>query len=501
LLDRKSILSLGSQGCHGLQLFFNVKTKLQIDFDSDKLTALEKVNVQIRRHDPITEGWMEVENVQGLSFTVKDGNLVVEGKPIAHEGKKDVRIDKSGLRCRHYAAFITPQNRAGNGEVVTLMITCLDLGIFWGGAQRYIETQSFCEKNPSIAGPVGKLECCKVDLDGMFTIFGRLGAWHILFKCVDTSIKCIDVTRRYVEEFTSTVKTTRVVLYFSGHGYSTEDGTYLLISDENNLVQLDPGSFERNNLCIESAANDIQHRGDNSTLVLVIPDVCRTLLKSACSKNISATKSRLQFKIGKWFPQLIIFNSTSEGLPAHGAANGGLEMSQFTGILYMVLKEVLDGNPSESLELMRPPATNSYASGLVAVKDRVHRAFLDKLLQGICNIQEVDAQVPEYREGRVREAVTFKSLPFPPLPAALELQTQVNSCGINAAAAGVGGAGQRIYKSAKGKESYDSQVDEQGAGNPRGASSSKRTREDTPHKHTKGSTKHARVSGGSHAYG
>jgi len=111
-----------------------------------------------------------------------------------------------------------------------------------------------------------------------------------------------------------------------------------------------------------------------------------------------------------------------------------------------------------------------------------------------------DAQVPHYQEGISSEAFTFRKLAFPPLPNALDVPLQSNFCGINAAAAGAGGAGQSNQMSAKGKESYDFQEDEQEAGNPGGSSSSKRAREDTPHVHTKGSTKQARVSGVCHAY-
>jgi len=105
LLDRKSLLSVGSQGCHVLTLLINIKTELHIEFDSERLSALENVNVKICRYDPITEEWRQPEDVQGLSFTVKDGNLVVVGKPIAHEDAIDVRIDKAkmlALRCIHY---------------------------------------------------------------------------------------------------------------------------------------------------------------------------------------------------------------------------------------------------------------------------------------------------------------------------------------------------------------------------------------------------------------
>jgi len=100
-------------------------------------------------------------------------------------------------------------------------------------------------------------------------------------------------------------------------------------------------------------------------------------------------------------------------------------MSQFTGILYMVMKEVIEGNhsevfkgnPFESPELIRSPFANHFVSGIV-----------------------------------VREAVTFKPLPFPTLPA-LGAPPQVSPCSTKAAPAVAGGAGLRIKGSCKGKES------------------------------------------------
>jgi len=390
---------------------------------------------------------------------------------------------------------------------VTLKITCQSLGIFVGTAQEYIRTQSVSARFPSMAGLVEKLECCKVDLDGMFEVFGLLGAWHILFKCVNTSIKCIDVTYRYVQDIITKVKTTTVVLYASGHGLSTEDGTDLLVRDENDRIHLDPGPFERNNLCIETTAKGLINAGDNSTVVLLLIDCCRTPLDTAGPKSLSVTDRCLQFKIKTWFPQLILFYSTSEGLPAHGAAPALVEgtrsqaISQFTGILYMVLKEVLEGNQSEVLkgnpfenpELIRSPFANHFVSGIVAVQDRVKWASLDQVLQGVCSItQDVDAQVPEYRDNRVREAVTFKPLPFPTLPAH-GAPPQVSPCSTKAAPAVAGGAGLRIKGSCKGKESCYSEEQDQAAGKSGGATSSRRVCQHSPRAHTKSSSKQAKV--------
>lgn len=149
---------------------------------------------------------------------------------------------------------------------------------------------------------------------------------------------------------------------------------------------------------------------------------------------------------------------------------------------------------------MRLPGS-FFVSGIPVLKEIVGRDVQEQVVRDMDSNTEVgDAQVPHFQTENAHEAFTFGKLSFPPLPAARNVPPQVSSCGATAAAAAAGGAGQKINRSSKGKETYDSQEDEQEAGNPGGASSPKRMREDRPHAHTKGSNKRARVSEVCHAY-
>ena len=338
LLDRKLLLSLGSQGptSHKLTLFINIQTEFQIDFDCDKLSALENAHVQIQRFFPMTDQWITVAraDVNDFSITVKEGNLVITGNPIAHEGERDIRIDKSGLRGRHYIVDITPQNRAGDGEVVKLEIECLSVKAVLGVAQTY--------KFAAMRGLVGKLECCEVDLDGMIAVVRLLG-FHILFTCKDTTVECINTTQRYFELLVDKVKTIEMVRFVSGRGFSTQDGTYLLVRNIKDTID---HHSKYNNLCIEDSGESIMKGADNSTYYNGINDLCRDPLpelidKHANCKSGGGVASKKEPIVKPWFKQGSQWYSTRPGFFSTGALEPK-KMSLYTGHLHNRLMQVAE---------------------------------------------------------------------------------------------------------------------------------------------------------------
>ena len=70
-----------------------------------------------------------------------DGNLVIKGLPKAHWGDRDVRIDESGQRFRHYFSQITQQNTAGYGKPVHVLIACRPLKVIWGIEQTHMSAK------------------------------------------------------------------------------------------------------------------------------------------------------------------------------------------------------------------------------------------------------------------------------------------------------------------------------------------------------------------------
>jgi hypothetical protein len=178
------------------------------------------VYVKLQKHFPMqpeNERWLEwkPKRNQRLQHHVVDGNLVIKGLPKAHWGDRDVRIDESGPRFRHYFAQITPQNKAGDGTPVNVLITCRPLKVFWDMAHTYT--------SPKMADIADKLECCNADLDTMVKDHRELGV-DTLFSCLDATGGGIDNTlERIVVRIIQEVEATDVVYYILGHGCEREE--------------------------------------------------------------------------------------------------------------------------------------------------------------------------------------------------------------------------------------------------------------------------------------
>jgi len=402
--EHATLFKMRSPGYYELTLMMGIQTEVQIDFDTHKLSALEKVKINFYRFVPKNDTWLPSKGEKDVSIKVKNGHLVIVGKPQAHTGDKKWQIDASGQRCWHNFAIITPQNMVGDdGEVVRLMITCRPLKIFWGVAQTY--------NFKTMPKSVHALDCCKVDLDNMIADHRLLG-FDILLSCCDTAGGCIDITRRHVESFVAAVLTADVVIYMSGHGCQSQDGkTYLLVRDDQFSADWES---KYNNLCIQETAQAIAAKADNSTFLVFIVDACRAIMQSG-SKNGPVSDPAFKLKISKLFQQHVIWQATSAGLLSM-VEPGKQGMSRFTGCLHNALTEVVAGKP----EMMKLPGSDHFVSGMIALKDMVHRAVRERVIQHLKpGTPVVQAQAPEYQEGKVQEAFAFKLIPYPPFPSAL----------------------------------------------------------------------------------
>jgi len=401
--DHANLFKMKSPGYYELTLVMGIQCEIQIDFDSHKLSALETVKVEHYRFVPKTDIWVPHNDDTDVSIKVENGHLVIAGKPRAHTADKEWQIDDSGQRYWHSLAIITPQNIAGNGEVVRLMITCRPLKIFLGVAQTY--------NFKTMPKSVHALDCCKVDLDNMIADFRLLG-FDILLSCCDTAGGCIDITRQHVESLVAAVVTADVVIYMSGHGCQSQDGkTYLLLRDDRFSADW---KSTRNNLCIQETAQAVAAKADNSTFLVFIVDACREIIQAG-SKNGPVSDPAFKLKISKLFQQHVIWQATSAGLLS--IVEPGIQgMSRFTGCLHNALAEVAAGKP----EMMKPPESDHFVPGMIVLKTMVHRAVSRLVIQGFqSDTDNVEAQAPDYHEGNVQEAFAFKLIPFPPLSAPL----------------------------------------------------------------------------------
>jgi len=407
--EHTTLFKMKSPGYYELTLIMGIQTEVQIEFDTHKLSALEKVKIELYRFVPKINEWVLYKGDTDVSIKAENGHLVIAGTPKAHKRDRKWQIDDSGQRCWHTFAIITPQNMAGDGEVVRLMITCRPLKIFWGVAQTYNYT-TMPKRGPK---HVEALECCKVDLKNMIEVHRLLG-FDVLLSCCDTAGGCIDITRRHVESLVAAVVTADIVIYMSGHGFLNQDGTktYLLVRDENFSADW---KSTHNNLSIEDTVDEVTKHADNSSFLVVIVDACREKLPEVRKKG-QHSDPQFKIKISTLFKQQILWWSTSAGLLSM-AESGIKGMSRFTGCLHSALTRVAAG---ESEELMKPPGNDHFLPGILALKDMVHRAVSTRVLRALqLDTNEVEAQVPEYREGKVQEAFTFKLIPFPPFPATL----------------------------------------------------------------------------------
>jgi hypothetical protein len=393
-----------------LTFIMGIQTEVQIAFDSDKLSSLERVDVKLQRHYPMqpeNKRWLEWKpkrNQLDFNITVVDGDLVIKGLPQAHWGDRDVRIDQSGQRFRHYFAQITPQNKAGDGKPVKVLITCRPLKVFWGVAQTYT--------SPKIADIAEKLECCKADLDTMVKDHRELG-FDILISCLDATGVGFDNSMCIVVRIIQKVKATDIVYYISGHGYEREETskTMLLLRDEQNSADW---NNDRNNLCIQDTVEKIAKVADNSTFLLFIVDACRERLRAPeFAKNGPVSDTVLKLRISKMPKQTVIWFATSSGRLSIGGS-GQAELSRFTGVLHQELVKIAQ---RKSSELHNAAPGEVYFPGMAALKARVHDQVRNLVLQKVSRrTQSSEAQVPDYREKNVCEAFTFNLPSFPGLP-------------------------------------------------------------------------------------
>jgi hypothetical protein len=411
-----------SDSCdYELTFIMGIETEVQIAFDSDKLSSLERVHVQLQRHyhmRPENERWREwkpKENQLDFNITVVDGDLVIKGSPKAHWGDRDVRIDESGQRFRHYIAQITPQNKAGDGKPLNVLITCKPLKVFWGVAQTYTSDK--------MADNAEKLECCKADLETMVEDHRALG-FDILLSCLDATGVSIDNTlKRIVVRIIQEVKATDIVYYMSGHGYEREETskTMLLLRDEKHSADWDA---HRNNLCIQNTVDTIAKVAHSSTFLLLIVDACRERLRAPELSKNPVSDTVLKLRISKMFKQIVIWFATSSGRLSIGGS-GQAELSRFSGVLHQELVQIAQGTRRE---LSSPAPGEAFFPGMSALKARVHDRVRHLVLEKVSRrTQPSEAQVPDYREMYVCEAFTFNLPSFPSLPAALCAPPQQDS--------------------------------------------------------------------------
>ena len=427
--DHKKLLKLGSKGnYYELTLLIGLETEVQFDFDRNKLCSLESIDYKRHRHDPMkaeNEQWLEWKpNEHQADFDIKvseDGHLLITGSPKAHWCDKDVRIDKeSGLRFRHYFLRITPQNKAGYGEPVNVLIQCRPLKVFWGLAQTY--------KFPEMENITTKLECCKADLDTMIKDHRELG-FDILLSCCDVIAASIDESREHVQSLLSVVKTVDLSCYISGHGFELEqsDNTWLLVRDKDFSVDF---RAERNNLCIQDTVEKISKEADNSSFLVLTSDACREKLKASNGlppkfgpKNIS--NSKLRMRISKLFKQSVIWHSTSSGRLSFGGRVS--EMSRFTEVLHHEFLALIAGDQTELHKKAGSPFPTGIDPHLEArvqtkVQARVLQNFTDKTVDD-------DAQWPECQK-KALEAFTFSLPHFPFVPPALYAPQQDSNANV-----------------------------------------------------------------------
>jgi hypothetical protein len=360
---------------------------------------------------PMNERWLEwkpKKNQLDFNITIVDGDLVIKGSPKAHWGDRDVRIDESGQRFRHYIAQITPQNKAGDGKPLNVLITCKPLKVFWGVAQTYTSDK--------MADNAEKLECCKADLETMVEDHRALG-FDILLSCLDATGLSIDNTlERIVVRIIQEVKATDLVYYMSGHGYEREETskTMLLLRDEKHSADWDA---HRNNLCIQNTVDTIAKVAHSSTFLLLIVDACRERLRApGLAKSGPFCDTVLKLRIFRGIMQTVIWFATSPGRLSIGGS-GQAELSRFSGVLHQELVQIAQGKRSE---LTNAAPGEAFFPGMNALKIRVHDQVRKLVLQEVSRrTQPSEAQVPDYREMDVREAFTFNLPSFPGLPAAL----------------------------------------------------------------------------------
>jgi len=409
--EHKKLFTMGSEGCSAqLTLVMGVETVVQIDYVSDKLRALESVNVEIRRFVHAKKEWVPQKNVKDFCITVKDGNLVIGGTPQAHTDEKDLLIDESAQRCRIFNVKITPQNQAGNGKILSLTIICRPLKIFFGVAQTYV----------SIKIPISdRLECCRVDLTKMIEVQRLLGC--------DISLTSCDATRGQIDCQSRDLHTIALsspldlLVYFTGHGqqrFQDADGykTDMLLRHEDFSANWESVPH---NLCIEDFAEEILKFTDDSSFPVVFADICRSNSEGSDTKG-PPTHLTFNLTFKSLMKQIVIWWSTSAGLTAMAATSGQNVMSMWTGIVVQVLLELHEGKLPDLL-LTQDQYHNQYIPGISAVvKARVHRLVSERV-QKECKKKKynADTQAPEHREIKVREAFSFQSPSFPPLPADL----------------------------------------------------------------------------------
>jgi len=384
-MHRGTLIPTGLDGWYELTMMFGVETKAAIKYVDEDLSGLEKLKVE--GLDPRTDA--------DIKIYVKDGHLVIEGTPQAHRGDRDLLIDQSQKRFRQHIVTITPQNQAGDGDEVRLIITCRPLKIFWGVAQTY----NF-EAMPTT---VTKLECCKLDLETLIDDHRRLG-FDILIWCLDTPRAVIEKAQKDFTSLIGVVKTADIVCYLSGHGYEIRDGSksFLLVVDKDGSADWDTDS---GNVCIQTELEAIAEAADNSTFLLLIIDACRT---RAQGKD-KASDQALKMKISRYFTQQVLWWATSKERIALEGRQG--QMSLFSKCLHDALNEVITGSISELVRF-----NELFIVGMPALKTWVHKKVCEQAAATLQRRSTEDvAQRPSMNDTEAREAFTF-ALPPRPLP-------------------------------------------------------------------------------------
>jgi len=385
-MHRGTLVSKGVDGWYELIMIFGVETKAAIKYVNEDLSSLEEVNVE--GLDPETDA--------DIKIYVKDGQLVIEGTPQAHTGMRDLLIDQSQKRFRHRIVTITPQNLAGDGEKVRLIITCRPLKIFWGVAQTY--------NSKAMPTTVTKLECCKLDLETLIDDHRRLG-FDILIWCLDTPRAVIEKAQKDFTSLIGVVKTADIVCYLSGHGYEIRDGSksFLLVVDKDGSADWDTDS---GNVCIQTELEAIAEAADNSTFLLLIIDACRT---RAQGKD-KASDQALKMKISRYFTQQVLWWATSKERIALEGRQG--QMSLFSECLHDALNEVIAGTISELVQF-----NDLFIVGMPALKTWVHKKVCEQAAATLQRRSTEDvAQRPSMNDTEAREAFTFALPPRPVLP-------------------------------------------------------------------------------------
>ena len=233
-------------------------------------------------------------------------------------------------------------------------IKCLSLKSFSGVAQKF--------KFEDVPRDVGKLECCKENLDGMIAVIRHFG-FHILFSCEDTTVESMNTTQKYLEALVDKVKTIEVVSFRSGQGFlnATDNQIYLFVKNLQKGVDCNQSC---NNLCIDDSFTSIMKIADNSSYFVRINDLCCDPLSNPIDKHASCKSgggvaSKEEPTVKPLFEQIegIRWFSTRPNLFSTGTL-GPNKMSLYTKHLHARLMEVAE---EMMTELVRMPNSGFFS--------------------------------------------------------------------------------------------------------------------------------------------